>query len=90
MASAQEILCAVNRLLSIFVTRTRGPFWSILPATVLFWAVVGTQVVATLVAKMGATLGVFVLPILKSELIPDSRRFGETSPERMGGGCSGS
>ena len=29
--------------LTIFVTRTRGPFWSIRPAAILFWAVVGTQ-----------------------------------------------
>ncbi|MGC2355399.1 MAG: plasma-membrane proton-efflux P-type ATPase [Candidatus Acidiferrum sp.] len=45
--------------LTIFVTRTRGPFWSIRPAAILFWAVVGTQVVATLLA----VYGVFMAPI---------------------------
>jgi len=45
--------------LTIFVTRTRGPFWSIRPAAILFWAVVGTQIVATLVA----VYGLFMAPI---------------------------
>jgi len=45
--------------LTIFVTRTRGPFWSIRPAAILFWAVVGTQAVATLLA----VYGVFMAPI---------------------------
>jgi H+-transporting ATPase len=39
--------------LTVFVTRTRGPFWSINPAVVLFAAVVGTQLVATLIAVYG-------------------------------------
>jgi H+-transporting ATPase len=39
--------------LTVFVTRTRGPFWSIAPAPVLFGAVVGTQLVATLIAVYG-------------------------------------
>ncbi len=39
--------------LTVFVTRTRGPFWSITPAPVLFAAVVGTQIVATLIAVYG-------------------------------------
>lgn len=39
--------------LTIFVTRTRGPFWSIRPAPLLVWAVVGTQIVATLIAVYG-------------------------------------
>ncbi|MFZ1748053.1 MAG: hypothetical protein WAU17_19245, partial [Nitrospirales bacterium] len=39
--------------LTIFVTRTRGPFWSIRPATVLWVAVLGTQIVATLIAVYG-------------------------------------
>ena len=38
---------------TIFVTRTRGPFWSIRPARVLLVAVVGTQVLATLIAVYG-------------------------------------
>jgi H+-transporting ATPase len=39
--------------LTIFLTRTRGPFWSIRPAPILLVAVVGTQVVATLIAVYG-------------------------------------
>ena len=39
--------------LTIFVTRTKGPFWSIAPAPVLLSAVLGTQVVATLIAVYG-------------------------------------
>ena len=40
--------------LTIFLTRTRGPFWSTRPARILLAAVVGTQVVATLIAVYGA------------------------------------
>jgi len=36
--------------LTIFLTRTRGPFWSIRPARILWAAVLGTQTVATLIA----------------------------------------
>lgn len=39
--------------LTIFVTRTRGPFWSIRPARILWVAVLGTQIVATLIAVYG-------------------------------------
>jgi H+-transporting ATPase len=45
--------------LTIFVTRTRGPFWSIRPAPILWMAVVGTQIVATLIA----VYGVFMTPL---------------------------
>jgi H+-transporting ATPase len=45
--------------LTIFLTRTRGPFWSIRPARILWVAVVGTQVVATLIA----VYGVFMTPL---------------------------
>ncbi|MCA9205855.1 MAG: hypothetical protein KDA59_22530, partial [Planctomycetales bacterium] len=45
--------------MTVFVTRTRGPFWSIRPATVLLAAVLGTQVIATLIA----VYGVFMSPI---------------------------
>ena len=45
--------------LTIFVTRTRGPFWSIRPAAILFWAVVGTQTIATLIA----VYGLFMAPL---------------------------
>jgi H+-transporting ATPase len=39
--------------LTIFLTRTRGPFWSIRPAKILWLAVLGTQIVATLIAVYG-------------------------------------
>ena len=45
--------------LTIFLTRTRGPFWSIRPARVLWEAVVGTQVLATLIA----VYGLFMTPL---------------------------
>jgi magnesium-transporting ATPase (P-type) len=39
--------------LTVFVTRTRGHFWSIRPAPVLLLAILGTQAVATLIAVYG-------------------------------------
>jgi H+-transporting ATPase len=45
--------------LTIFLTRTRGPFWSIRPARILWAAVLGTQVVATLIA----VYGLFMTPL---------------------------
>jgi len=45
--------------LTIFLTRTRGPFWSIRPALILLGAVVGTQIVATLIA----VYGLFMTPL---------------------------
>jgi len=45
--------------LTIFLTRTRGRFWSIRPARVLLLAVLGTQAVATLIA----VYGVFMTPL---------------------------
>jgi H+-transporting ATPase len=39
--------------LTIFLTRTRGPFWSIRPARILLMAVFGTQLIATLIAVYG-------------------------------------
>ncbi len=45
--------------LTIFLTRTRGPFWSIRPAKILWIAVVGTQIVATLIA----VYGLFMTPL---------------------------
>ena len=45
---------SVSGHLTIFVTRTRRPFWSMpAPAPVLLAAVVGTQAVATLIAVYG-------------------------------------
>ena len=45
--------------LTIFLTRTRGPFWSIRPARILWMAVLGTQIVATLIA----VYGLFMAPL---------------------------
>ena len=45
--------------MTIFLTRTRGPFWTIRPAWILLFAVIGTQLVATLTA----VYGVFMTPI---------------------------
>jgi H+-transporting ATPase len=39
--------------LTIFVTRTRGPFWSFRPAPILLGAVVMTQLMATIIAVYG-------------------------------------
>ncbi len=39
--------------LTIFLTRTRGPFWSIRPARTVWIAVLGTQIAATLIAVYG-------------------------------------
>jgi H+-transporting ATPase len=39
--------------MTIFLTRTRGPFWSIPPARIFWAAVLGTQIVATLIAVYG-------------------------------------
>ncbi len=39
--------------LTIFLTRTRGPFWSIRPAPILWGAVLGTQALATCIALFG-------------------------------------
>jgi H+-transporting ATPase len=44
---------SVGGHLKIFVTRTRGPFWSIAPAPILLVAVFGTQAIATLIAVYG-------------------------------------
>jgi H+-transporting ATPase len=45
--------------LTIFLTRTRGPFWSIRAARILWIAVLGTQAVATLIA----VYGLFMTPL---------------------------
>jgi H+-transporting ATPase len=50
---------AVAGHLTIFVTRTRGPFWSIAPAPILLWSAVATKVLAT----VAAVYGVFMMPI---------------------------
>jgi H+-transporting ATPase len=47
---------AVAGHLTIFLTRTRGPFWSIRPAPILFWSAVGTKALATLAAVYGVLM----------------------------------
>ena len=53
------LMLSVAGHLTIFQTRTRGPFWSIRPARILWIAVLGTQALATLIA----VFGVFMTPL---------------------------
>jgi H+-transporting ATPase len=53
------LMLSVAGHLTIFLTRTRGPFWSIRPARILWMAVLGTQIVATLIA----VYGIFMTPL---------------------------
>jgi H+-transporting ATPase len=53
------LLLSVAGHLTIFQTRTRGPFWSIRPAGILLGAVLGTQALATVIA----VFGVFMTPL---------------------------
>ncbi len=50
------LMLSVAGHLTIFQTRTRGPWWSIRPAPILLLAVFGTQAVATVIAVYGAWL----------------------------------
>ena len=53
------LMLSVAGHLTIFQTRTRGPFWSIRPARILWMAVLGTQTLATLIA----VYGLFMIPV---------------------------
>jgi len=53
------LMLSVAGHLTIFLTRTRGPFWSVKPARILWMAVLGTQTVATLIA----VFGLFMAPL---------------------------
>ncbi len=53
------LMLSVAGHLTIFLTRTRGPFWSIRPARILVIAVLGTQAIATLIA----VYGLFMTPL---------------------------
>jgi len=53
------LMLSVAGHLTIFLARTRGPFWSIRPARILLLAVLGTQALATLIA----VFGVFMTPL---------------------------
>ena len=53
------LMLSVAGHLTIFLTRTRGPFWSIRPAPILWIAVLGTQCIATVIA----VYGLFMTPL---------------------------
>src|SRR5271169_3546256 len=53
------LMLSVAGHLTIFLTRTRGPFWSILPARILVIALLGTQAIATCIA----VYGLFMTPL---------------------------
>jgi H+-transporting ATPase len=53
------LMLSVAGHLTIFLTRTRGPFWSIRPAMILCVATGGTQILATFIAVYG-----FLMPPL--------------------------
>jgi len=53
------LMLSVAGHMTIFLTRTRGPFWSIRPARILWMAVLGTQIAATFIAVYG-----FLMPPL--------------------------
>ena len=54
---------AVAGHLTIFLSRTRGHFWSIRPGSALLWSAVGTKVLATLIVVYG-----FLVPAIGWEL----------------------
>ena len=47
------LMLSVAGSLTIYLTRTRGPFWSIRPARILVLAVTGAELIATLLAVYG-------------------------------------
>jgi len=53
------LMLSVAGHMTIFLTRTRGPFWSIAPAPALWIACLGTQILATCIAVFG-----FLMPAL--------------------------
>ncbi|MGC9258503.1 MAG: plasma-membrane proton-efflux P-type ATPase [Phycisphaerae bacterium] len=53
------LLLSVAGTMTIYLTRTRGPFWSIPPARILWMAILGAQITATLIAVYG-----FLMPPL--------------------------
>jgi H+-transporting ATPase len=53
LQSLMFLKLAVAGHLTIFLTRTRGPFWSSRPSAALFWTAVSTKLIATLVAVYG-------------------------------------
>ena len=57
--SLMYLKLSVAGQLTIFITRTRGPFWSIRPGKALLLAVTGAQTIATLIA----VYGLFMTPL---------------------------
>ena len=57
--SLMYLKLSVAGQLTIFLTRTRGPFWSIRPSRLLLLAVICAQTIATLIA----VYGIFMTPI---------------------------
>jgi H+-transporting ATPase len=53
------LMLSVAGSMTIFLTRTRGPFWSIRPKRILLLAVLGAEAIATLLAG----LGIFMTPL---------------------------
>jgi len=53
------LMLSVAGHLTVFLARTRGPFWSTRPARILWLAVLGTQTLATLIA----VYGLFMAPL---------------------------
>lgn len=53
---------AVAGHLTIFVTRTEGPLWSIKPGSLLLWSAVGTKAAATIIAITGIPGAVAPIP----------------------------
>jgi H+-transporting ATPase len=53
------LMLSVAGHLTFFLARTRGPFWSIRPTKIVWVAVVGTQIIATIIAVYG-----FLMPPL--------------------------
>lgn len=53
------LMLSVAGHLTIFLACARGPFWSTRPAPLLWLAVLGTQIVATLIA----VYGLFMTPL---------------------------
>lgn len=59
LQSLMYLMLSVAGHCTIFLTRTRGPFWSIKPAKILLLAVLGTQALATIIA----VYGIFMPPL---------------------------
>ncbi len=59
LQSLMYLKLSVAGHMTIFVTRTVGPFWSIRPSWIFFSAIIATQIIATFIA----VYGIFMAPI---------------------------